>query len=137
MSTFCLFAFALSQSRRVTTSSQDQTIAFPASAQAAQAVVEPFQHQPLRLGDIQQLPPFHFFNKAMFPVELLKRFEKKTSADRELTIRWTEAWLKQRGDRKGYPYHPVHPEKFISIDYAFNKLSNEQLDSWMMGHLLQ
>ena len=64
---------------------------------AAKAIEEPPQ-QPLQLRDIQQLPPFHFFTKAMFPMELLKRFEKKTSADRELTIRWTMAWLKQRGD---------------------------------------
>ena len=103
---------------------------------AAQAVEEPFQ-QPLQIQQLQQLPPFTFFNKAMFPLELLKRFEKKTSSDLELTIRWTKAWLKQRGDRKGYPYDPAEPEKFISIDYAFNKLSNEQLEAWMMGHILQ
>ena len=103
---------------------------------AAKAVEEP-PLQPLQLRYIEQLPPFHFFTKAMFPTELLKRFEKKTSADRELTIRWTMAWLKQRGDRKGYPYDPAEPEKFISIDYAFNKLSNEQLDAWMMGRIIQ
>ena len=103
---------------------------------AAQAVEEPVQ-QPLQIQQLQQLPPFTFFNKAMFPLELLKRFEKKTSSDLELTIRWTKAWLRQRGDRKGYPYDPAEPEKFISIDYAFNKLSNEQLEAWMMGHILQ
>ena len=74
-------------------------------------VEEPPQ-QPLQLRDIQQLPPFHFFTKAMFPMELLKRFEKQTA-------------------------HPAQPEKFISIDYAFNKISNEQLDAWRMGHILQ
>merc|ERR1711874_701726 len=107
------------------------------SRPAAAAAEEETYQQPLRLEDLNCLHPSHIFNKAMFPMELLKRFEKKTSADRELTIRWTKAWLKQRGDRNGYPYHPVDPEKFISIDYAFNKLSNEQLDAWMMGHILQ
>ena len=113
-----------------------EKVAAPVAPKAAEALVEPFQ-QPLQLQQLQQLPPFTFFNKAMFPLELLKRFEKKTNSDRELTIRWTKAWLKQRGDRKGYPYDPAEPEKFISIDYAFNKLSNEQLDAWMMGHILQ
>ena len=42
---------------------------------AAEAVEEPPQ-QPLKLRDIQELPPFHFFTKAMFPMELLKMFEK-------------------------------------------------------------
>ena len=40
-------------------------------------------------------------------------------------------------ERKGYSYDPAEPERFISIDYAFNKLSNEQLVGWMMGHILQ
>ena len=42
---------------------------------AIEAVEEPPQ-QPLQLRDIQELPPFHFFTKAMFPMELLKMFEK-------------------------------------------------------------
>ena len=115
-------------------------VALPVVAAAIKAAAveesQPVQ-EPLQLRDIQHLPPFHFFNKSMFPLELLKRFENKTSADRELTIRWTKAWLKSRGDRKGYPYDPHEPERYISIDYAFNKLSNEQLDAWMMGHIVQ
>merc|ERR1712061_597476 len=104
---------------------QDVPKTVPKAALPAVEEPEPVQ-EPLQLRDFHHLPPFHFFNKSMFPLELLKRFENKTSADRELTIRWTKAWLKSRGDRKGYPYNPHEPERYISIDYAFNKLSNEQ-----------
>jgi len=114
----------------------EKTAAKEKVAAPVKTVEEPPQ-QPLQIRHIQKLPPFHFFTKAIFPMELVKRFEKKTSAYRELTILWAMAWLKQRGDRNGYPYHPAEPEKFISIDYAFNKLSNEQLDVWMMAHIIQ
>jgi len=72
----------------------------------------------------------------MFPPRLLKKFLDKTLPDRELSVTWAMEWLNCREDRAGYPYDPESPAKTISIDYAFNKLSNEQLDAWLMGHLL-
>ena len=104
------------------------------SRPAAAIVEEETYQQPLRLEDLNCLHPSHVFNKAMFPFNLLKRFEKKTSADRELTMQWTAAWLKVRRERRGYPCDPENPERNISIDYAFNKLSNDQLNTWMIGH---
>ena len=98
----------------------------------AAPVAEKAVEEPLQPRDIQKLPPFHFFTKAMFPMELSKRFEKKTSADRELTIQWTMAWLKQRGDRKGYPFHPAQVDlKYMlsnPIAFPFKLFKSETND---------
>jgi len=91
---------------------------------------------PLQLADLRGLPPNQQFVKDMFPPRLLKKFLDKTLPDRELSVTWAMEWLNCREDRAGYPYDPESPAKSISIDYAFNKLSNEQLDAWLMGHLL-
>ena len=71
----------------------------------------------------------------MFPTELLTR-KKGSSAQKKKSegcIAWGRTWLIHRENKKGYY---LDPPSFtdVSIDYAFNYLSNNQLTKWIEAH---
>ena len=73
--------------------------------------------------DLETLPPDHVFSKI---TDKMMKCDGNTKSQNK--VRWAEEWLKRREDKMP---STIRISQNISIQDAFNQLSNEQLNKWI------
>ena len=73
--------------------------------------------------DLETLPPDHVFSKI---TDKMMKCDGNTKSQNK--VRWAEEWLKRREDKLP---STIRISQNISIQDAFNQLSNEQLNEWI------
>ena len=85
----------------------------------------------LTLSAITNLPPKFKFAREMFPAGFLFPVSKLSLADASEMVKWTNAWLNIRSERRDYERGDNDlPMENMFIHLAFNQLSNRQLRLW-------